>query len=80
LGGAFEQTLQRLQEEGQNYPVRFQQFAAVRFYLCRMLRRCEDRWYNTGVSRIMASCLIVWICGVLQANLSSWSRSIMIGY
>ena len=46
LGGAFEQTLQRLQEEGQNYPVRFQQLAAVRFYLRRMLWRCEDRWYN----------------------------------
>lgn len=46
LGGAFEQTLQRLQEQGQNYPVRFQQLAAVRFYLRRMLWRCEERWYN----------------------------------
>jgi hypothetical protein len=46
LGSAFEQTLQRFQEEGQNYPVRFQQLAAIRFYLRRMLWRCEDRWYN----------------------------------
>ncbi|MGH8610613.1 MAG: SIR2 family protein [Gammaproteobacteria bacterium] len=42
---AFEQTLHRLQMEGQGYAPRFPQLAAVRFYLRRMLWRCEDRWY-----------------------------------
>lgn len=45
-GRAFEQTLQGLQMEGEKYPTRFPQLAAIRFYLRRMLWRCEDRWYS----------------------------------
>lgn len=43
-GVSFEQTLQRFQMEEQQYPRRVPQLAAVRFYLRRMLWRCEDRW------------------------------------
>lgn len=51
-GGQFEEVLQRLQSEGDRYPTRHMQLAAVRFYLRSMLWRCEERWqsHHRGVT------------------------------
>lgn len=39
-----EQVLQHLQDEGQQYPERYRQLAAIRYYLHFMLSECEENW------------------------------------
>lgn len=43
-GITIERKLQRLQDEADEYPERYKQLAAVRYYLHVMLKKCEDRW------------------------------------
>lgn len=39
-----EQVLEHLQDDGQNYPTRYRQLAAIRYYLHFMLWECEHEW------------------------------------
>ena len=59
---AIETELERLQSEGATNPFRHRQLAAVRYYLRRMLFRCEAIWVTAharGITNYLA--LIDWI-------------------
>jgi hypothetical protein len=44
--GNVEETLEVLQEQGKDYPERQRELAAVRFYLCDLLRTVTDGWIS----------------------------------
>src|SRR5690242_14572422 len=44
MSGSVEQELERLQSEADEYPVRLQQLAAIRYYLQYVLWTCGDNW------------------------------------
>src|ERR1700721_2550176 len=48
-GAPLEGMLQRLQDEAQDYPERYSQLAAVRYYLQQMLWRCEQHWKDSAM-------------------------------
>jgi hypothetical protein len=43
-----ERVLEELQTEGDDHPVRFQQLAAIRFYLQVMIRKCQESFLHEG--------------------------------
>jgi hypothetical protein len=51
-GITVERVLQGLQEEAKEYPERYRQLAAVRYYLHVMLWECEDRWTQYGTQGV----------------------------
>jgi hypothetical protein len=49
-GLTVERELQRLQDEATEYPKRYGQLAAIRYYLCSVIHSCEQSWHRRNVA------------------------------
>ena len=54
-----EQRLQALQSEQEVRPVRFQQIAAIRYYLAMLIRTCEESWRDNTHHGITNHCTLI---------------------